>query len=171
MTEEQEKLIQRIKSLPVDPEYKFDPNVPIPLGRGVLVKKIESQIQTVTEAGLLLTKTEATPDPHLGIIQAVGPLCSEYIRPGLRCYYNYYVDSSFYVSGKHYAKMEENDVYYLVPPNVALFESPKSDTQKRLEKKHADQDSYLIRKHKHDQEEKDNKEWEKKKAGKIKPVK
>lgn len=163
---EKEKLIERIKSLPIDPEYKYEANVPIPLGKGVLVKKIESHVQTITTGGILLAKGDNTPDPHMGIIQAVGPLCSEFLRPGIRCYYNFYVDSSFYIGGKHYAKMDESDVYYLIPPDTAVFETPKQESQVRREKKHKDSDSYLVRKNAHDQEEK-NKVEIKKNSGKT----
>lgn len=159
---EQEKLIERIKSLPLDPEYKHNPNVPIPLGKGVLVKKIEKKVTTITTAGIMLTAADNTPEPHMGIIQAVGPLCSEYLRVGLRCYYNFFIDSSFYLDGVHYAKMDENDVYYLIPPQTALFEGVKPEAHVRREKKHADQDSYIVRKHAHDQEEKNKKEIQKK---------
>jgi co-chaperonin GroES (HSP10) len=157
-----EQLIERIKSLPLDPEYKENHSIPIPLGKGVLVKKIESSVITKTTAGILLAKGDNTPEPHMGIIQSVGPLCSEYLRVGLRCFYNHFVDSSFYIGGVHYAKMDENDVYYLIPPDTALFESPKSASQVRREKKQGDSDSYLERRYNHDQEEKNKKEIEKK---------
>jgi len=159
---QKEELIGRINSLPLDPEYKYDPNAPIPLGKGVLVKKIESNIQTITEAGILLAKGENTQEPPMGIIQAIGPLCSEFVRPGLRCYFNNFVDSSFYRKGVHYMKMDESDVYYLIPPDTAIFESPKDASQVRREKKQGDQSSYVLRKHAHDQEELNKKEIGKK---------
>lgn len=157
-----EKQAERIKSLPLDPEYKHDPSIPIPLGRGVLVKKIEKKVQAITGTGIMIMSSDNTPEPHIGIIQTVGPLCSEYLRIGLRCYYNFFVDSTFYHNGVHYAKMDENDVYYLIPPETALFESVKPEAYVRREKKHADQDSYIVRKHAHDQEEKNKKEIQKK---------
>lgn len=167
---EAEKTIERIKNLPVDPEYKYEPNVPIPLGKGVLVKKIEKHVQTITTGGILLAQGENTPEPHMGIIQAVGPLCSEFVRPGLRCYYNFFVDSSFYVGGKHYAKMDEHDVYYLIPPDTAVFEAPDPAHVVRRKKKQGESDSYLERKYKKDQEDKDNAEFAKK-SGRIKIIK
>jgi co-chaperonin GroES (HSP10) len=168
----QEQLVERIKSLPTDPEWKgFNPSLPIPLAKGVLVRKIESQIQTITEAGLLLTAGNDSPEPHLGIIEAIGPNCSDLVRPGLRCYFNYYVDSCFYHKGVNYWKMDEADVLYLVPPDVALFESPQTEAEKRRTKKHSEQKGYIKRKSAADQEEKDNKEWSKTKAGKIRLIK
>jgi co-chaperonin GroES (HSP10) len=160
----QEMLVERINSLPTDPEWKgYNQSIPIPLGKGVLVKKIESQIKTITEAGILLAAGSNTPEPHLGIIEAVGPNCSEVIRPGLRCYFNFYVDSSFYHQGVHYWKMDESDIFYLVPPNIGLFESPKTESHVRRENKIEQQDSYRERKKIHDANEKDKKEESKKK--------
>ena len=163
---EAEKQAERIKSLPLDPEYKHDPNTPIPLHKGLLVKKIEKSVQTITTGGILLAQGENTPELHVGIIQAVGPNCSEFVRPGLRCYYNFFVDSSFYINGKHYVKMDESDVYYLIPPDTAVFEAPDTATKVRRAKKQGESDSYLQRKYAHDQEEKNKKEIDKK-AGKT----
>ncbi len=91
-----QKSAERIKAMPLDPEYKEVKNIPIPLNRGVLVKKI-TQSFTRTESGLFMVNGENTTPPHLGIIYAIGPKCSDDLKVGLRCYYNFYVDSSFWL--------------------------------------------------------------------------
>lgn len=161
-----EEIAAKIKSMPIDPEYREVADIPIPLGRGVLVKKI-SQSNITTEGGIIILEGENTTPPHLGIIQAVGPLCSEYLRVGLRCYYNFYVDSSFLLGGVHYAKMDENDVYYIVPPKALVMEAPKTEKQVRTSKKGQNQVAANERIFKHEQNLKD-KEAELAKASKVK---
>lgn len=156
-----------IASLPLDPEYKFNPNVPIPLGKGVLVKKIE-QSAILNVGSIMIVGGENTHNPHVGIIQSVGPNCSENLRVGLRCYYNFYVDSSFFVDGVHYAKMDEVDVYYIIPPKTIVFENIKSSEEVRREKKYSEYDKGMVRVHKADQNEKDKKQD--KTRGKVKAV-
>ena len=149
-----EEIADRIKSMPLDPEYKEVKDIPIPLGRGVLVKKI-NQSNITTEGGIIILEGENTTPPHLGIIQAVGPLCSEHLKVGLRCYYNFYVDSSFYIGGVHYAKMDEVDVFYIVPPSSLVMEAPKTDKQVRTGKKVVAQSAANKRIFEHEQNEKD----------------
>lgn len=156
-----EEIADTINSMPIDPEYVAEPNIPIPLGRGVLVKKI-NQSNITTQSGLIVIGGENTTPPHLGIIQAVGPMCSEYLRVGLRCYYNFYVDSSFYIGGVDYAKMDEGDVYYIVPPKALVMEAPKTEKQVRVGKKLQNQSAANKRIFEHEQNEKDKlKELEK----------
>jgi co-chaperonin GroES (HSP10) len=129
------EVIDRINALPLDPEYKQDLEVPIPLGKGVLVKKISQTPLAVLDSGIILMEGNNSNPPKIGIIQAVGPDCSPYLRVGLRCYYNFYVDTHFRMGGIDYAKMHEQDVFYIVPPKAIVFETVKSDKQVRQEKK------------------------------------
>lgn len=150
-----QEVAEKIKNMPVDPEYRENLNIPIPLGRGVLVKKINQSAITTTAGGIIIVEGENTTPPHLGIIQSVGPLCSEYLKVGCRCYYNFYVDSSFFVDGENYAKMDENDVYYIVPPKALVMETPKSEKKVRLDKKIPAQSAANKRIFNHEQNEKD----------------
>lgn len=154
-----EKLVQRIKSLPIDPEYKPTNNIPIPLGKGVLVKKVKASV--ITNNGIIIDEGSNTPKPHMGIIYAIGPNCSEFLRVGLRCYFNFFVDSSFYIDGVDYYKMDENDVFYLIPPNTVLFETPLTEKAVRREKKLDNEQATLKRIYNKNQEDKDKKDFEK----------
>lgn len=130
-----QEVVDRINALPLDPEYKEDFEIPIPLGKGVLVKKISQTPLAVLESGIILMEGNNSNPPKIGIIQAVGPDCAPYLRVGLRCYYNFYVDTHFRMGGIDYAKMHENDVFYIIPPKTIVFETVKSDKQVRQEKK------------------------------------
>jgi co-chaperonin GroES (HSP10) len=130
-----QEVIERLNALPLDPDYKQVNEVPIPLGKSVLVKKINQTPMAVLDSGIILMEGENSHPPHIGIIQAVGPECSPYLRVGLRCYFNFFVDSHFRIGGVDYAKMYENDVFYIIPPKTIVFEAVKSDKQVRKEKK------------------------------------
>lgn len=155
--EKQLTIAERIQAMPLDPEYKPVQNLPIPLGKGVLVKPIQQTPTSQTESGIILMGGENSHPPHLGIVYAIGPLCSEYVRVGLRVYFNFFVDSSFYIDGVHYAKMDEHDVYYIVPPKAIVFDGVKSDKEVRQEKKLPKQQAYLNEMYRKEQNEKDAK--------------
>lgn len=165
-----EEVAKRIAELPIDPLYRYDPDIPIPLGRGVLVKKLEQSTLTQTSGGVLIIQgnAENSTPPHLGIIQAVGPDVSDHLRVGLRCYYNFYCDSSFFVNGQHYAKMDEHDVFYIVPPKALVFDGVKSDKEVGREKRFERQVGGTQRIFQKEQNEKDEKLDKTK--GKIRPI-
>lgn len=167
--EKEQSVLELIQLLPLDPDYKPINNLPIPLGRGVLVKKVEQSVIQQTESGLYLVggNAENSNPPHLGVIYATGPQCSPYLRIGLRVYYNFYCDSAFWIGGIEYAKMDENDIFYIVRPNNLAVEKPKSarqvDREKRMNRNNiADKN---IRKK--EQEEKDIKDFLKGKGGRA----
>jgi co-chaperonin GroES (HSP10) len=152
-------VMEVIESMPLDPEYKSVDNLPIPLWKGVLVKQIKQSSITETKSGILLIEGDAensTP-PHLGIIVAVGPDCPKFIKVGLRCYYNFFVNSYFRIEGENYAKMDAGDVYYIVPPKVLVVEPVKSADTVRRSKLHTEQKDYHGRLSKQDANEKDKK--------------
>lgn len=131
MKNEKPSIAEIIKSLPIDSDYIPVDNLPIPLHKGVLVKKIQQSSIQLLSSGIMLVEGDAensTP-PHLGIIYAVGPNCSEYLKVGLRCYYNFYVNSSFRIDGVDYAKLDEADVYYLLNSKALVVEQVKDDKQ------------------------------------------
>jgi len=128
-------VIERLKARPLDPDYNQVNDAPIPLGKSVLVKKISQTPISILESGIILMEGENSHPPHIGTIQAVGPECSPYLRVGLRCYFNFFVDSHFRIGGVDYAKMHENDVFYIIPPKTIVFEAVKSDKDVRREKK------------------------------------
>ena len=170
MKQKEEKTVaELIKEMPLDPEYKPASGLPIPLHKGVLVKKIaKSNIFKVGEILLIEGDAENSRPPHLGIIYAIGPNCSEHLKVGLRCYYNFYVDSSFNIDGVDYAKMDESDVFYLVPPNTRVDDGVKGAKEVRRGNQMKKSDSRLIREFNHEQNEKDK--LRDSTRGKVKPV-
>lgn len=166
-----ELVADQVRALKPDKDYVYDPNVPIPLGRSVLVKKINQTNLTVTDAGVMLLEgmSEKSHPPHLGIIQAVGPQCSEFIKIGMRIYYNFFVDSSFRVGGIEYAKMHEDDVFYVIPSqNTVVLDGVKSDKQVGREKRIERQKTFIPIEHRLYENEKDMRKDKTK--GKIRPV-
>lgn len=152
-----------------DKAYVQVEGLPIPYGRGVLVKKVVQAAIEETQSGLLLlqTETEKSRPLHIGIIHAVGPECSPFMKVGARIYYNFFVDSCFRFQGHEYYKMEESDVFYYIPePNTLLMEGVKSDREVMRGKKQDKQQSVLQQQHLIDQNDLD-KRFDKTK-GKIK---
>ncbi|CAK0771640.1 chaperonin GroES [Gammaproteobacteria bacterium] len=163
--QEKEKLWDVIESLPNDSEYKRIPNMPIPLGKSVIVKKIKQNV--VQLGGIILPESSAENSqmPHVGIIYGIGPDCTKGVRAGLRCYYNVYADLEIRINGEQYVLMEENAVYYILRSNEQFIsEGIKSEKQVRREKGQKEQDARVIRVHNHDQNEKDQYKESKKKA-------
>jgi len=155
--EDLENLWDTIQNLPNDPDYTPIPNMPIPLGKSVIVKKVK---QTVLQlGGIILPDTaENSQLPHVGIIYAVGPGCTKGVRAGLRCYHNVYADLSIRINGQEFLFMEEMSVYYILRSNEQFIdEGVKSEKEVRREKKFEEQASREIRIHAHEQNEKDKK--------------
>lgn len=110
-----EETIQIIENLPIHKDYKHIPDLPIPMGYGLLIKPlIGSGIETL-ESGLLLSTGNNTQPKCEGILYAVGPQCSKYMRIGLKYQYSAEVKSSFLHKGQEFMKMDEFSVHFVVP--------------------------------------------------------
>lgn len=162
---------KRIREMPLSKDYKPVDDLPIPLHRGVLVLKYTRKHNPLlTAGGIELVEGENTNEGKHGIIMAVGPNCSEFLRVGLRCQFNFYVDSLFWHKGETYYKMDEPDVYYIVPSSETVVDNGvKKASAVRHEKKFQEQKSYLEHEAKKDANDKD-KRMDKTK-GKIRKVK
>lgn len=163
---------KRIKEMPIHPDYKPVPSLPIPLRKGVLVRKVTlKSAPLITVNGIeLMQNSENNHADKTGIIYAVGPDCSEFLRVGLRCQFNHYVDTFFFHEGETYFKMDENDVYYIVEsPKTAVHQGIKKPENVRHEKKLEERKDYMKEESRMDANEKD-KRLDKTK-GKIRKVK
>lgn len=159
--------------LNMGPDSLYAPasGLPVPYGKGVLVRKVEQTSVEETESGILLlqTSTDKSRPLHIGIIYAVGPDCSPYMRVGVRVYFNFFVDSCFRFGGYEYYKMDEIDVYYCIPNNkTILMEGVKGDREIMREKKQEKQQWVFNEQHKIDQNDLDK--LADKTKGKIKPL-
>ena len=166
---------KRIMEMPLHPNYKPVNSLPIPLKRGVLVRKPsvkDTVIQPiVSEGGIILQNdTQAAIDTKEGIICAVGPECSKFLRIGLKCQFNSYVDTYFYHEGVTYYKMDENDVYFIIEsPDTVVNNGVKSVKVLKKEQKIIHQEAVFKKEAIRDANEKD-KRLDKTK-GKIRKVK
>lgn len=165
---------ERIQSMPLDPLYKEVLDIPIPLHKGVLVKRItnRSTIIKTTPSGIHLPDPIAdnSVDTKDGIIYAVGPDCSDFLRVGLRCQISSGVDTFFYHHGEMYYKLDEYHVYFIVPDvTTGVYNGIKKESDVRRSKKLVEQKEYLDRMDKLDSNEKDKKLDKTK--GKVKKLK
>lgn len=162
---------QRIMEMPLDPFHIEIPGLPIPLHKGVLVRKVSYKEQ-VRKSSIIIPNmpSENTADKKLGIICAVGPNCSEFIRIGLRVQINSFVDSYFFHEEYEFYKADEADIYYIIPDtNTYVNNGVKSAANVRRSKKLEEQTEYLKRMDKLDTNEKDKKLDKTK--GKVKKLK
>jgi len=148
---------KRIREMPLAKSYKHVADLPIPLHRGVLVLKYtRKHAPILTAGGIELVEGENTHNQKEGIISAVGPNCSEFLRVGLRCQFNHYVDTFFYHGGETYFKMDEPDVYYIVPSEETVVnEGIKKEKAVRRAKKLDEQTVRQAAEYRKDQNEKD----------------
>jgi len=163
---------QRIMEMPLDPFHIEIQGLPIPLHKGVLIRKISYKEKMVRKSGIIIpdAPAENSADKKLGIIAAVGPNCSEFLRVGLRVQINSYVDSYFFHEEYEFYKCDEMDVYYIIPdPSTYVDNGIKSATNVRRSKKLEEQKEYLTRMDKADGNEKDRKLDKTK--GKVKKLK
>lgn len=118
---------QRIKEMPLDPLYKEVPDLPIPTLNSVLIQRIkkeDNKIILLTDLGheqtLLLAEGNNSQQPILGIIMAVGPECFDWLKPGLRCYYDCNQTGTFRHGKTDYVRMDQYGVYYIVPSTQTI---------------------------------------------------
>lgn len=169
---------ERILSMKLDKDYKPVPNLPIPLDIGVLVKKlskpasvikIDNDLMNATQE-LILADGANSREPNLGILMAVGPKCSEYLRVGLRVFWDVNQTGTFRHEGVDYYRMDQYSILYIVPDASTLDtigNTVKDERQVRREKKIPKQQEIANKIFQRDQNELDEK-TEKSKSKKSK---
>lgn len=142
-----EETIEIIENLPLHKDYKPVPDLPIPLGYGVLIKPITKTIEEITfDSGVTLLTAEGnnTQPKCEGILYAVGPQCSKYMRIGLKYQYSAEVKTSFRHKQHEFMKMDEFSVHFVVPDESTRVDNGIKDSrQVRKEKKLPKQASIL----------------------------
>jgi len=154
---------ERIMDMPLDKEYKPVPNLPIPLHIGVLIKKLPKPksvslipLATGDAQEIIHAEGDNAREPNLGIIMAVGPDCSPFVRVGLRCFWDVNQTGTFRHEGVDYYRMDHYCVYYIVPDASTIDKVEVKDArQVRLEKKQSFQKKALNEIHQDDLNEKD----------------
>lgn len=158
---QEQTLWDEIQSLPNDPDYQEVLNMPIPLGKSVLIKKVKQEI--VQLGGIIIPDAQAenSQQPKVGLVQAIGPLCTKGLKVGLRVYHNHFANLEVRINGVDYLMMDENDVYYILRSNqqkITYGEGVIPAKEVRRAKSIAKADDYVVRKHKSDMNEKDQKQ-------------
>lgn len=141
----------------VDPNFKTPPNFIIPFEGTVIVKKLE-QGEITTDAGITIIGGGArnTVKPNIGVVYAVGPKAPEYIKPGLKVYFNQNVDLEFWISGGFYHMMYHHDVYGAIPDNSMVTMDTKGVKEMVREDKLSHEAGYQERKKKADENQMDS---------------
>lgn len=145
------EIIEKINKC-VDKNFTPPKNFIVPFAYSVMVKKEEQQ-EIITESGLILGQGKArnTVTPNIGIVYAVGPKCPEYIKPGLRVYFNQNNDLEYWVSGGFYHMCHIDELYGAIPDNVLVSMDTKSDKEIAREDGLIRESGYQERKKAHDE--------------------
>jgi len=162
---------ERIRKMPLHKDYVPVNNMPIPLFKGILIRKTKKG-EIVTKNGIIIpgAKAENTIDPHEGIIMAVGPMCSEFTRVGLKYKFSHFVDSYYMHEGEEYMMADETLLHYVVPSDEFVVHTGyKTEKSVRKAKKLVEQVLREERLSRRDENEKDERLDNTK--GKIRKVK
>nr|WP_298658698.1 hypothetical protein [uncultured Flavobacterium sp.] len=160
---------QKILSLPPHPDYVPVPDMPLPLSYGVIVKPIKREVELLT-SGILTAEGENTNDTCEGIIYAVGPACSPFLRVGLKCIYSAEAKTEFRHKNQFYKKMDEFSVFFIVPDLTTRVDNGVKSDKEMGRKKRIERQKYAIKvESKRFQNEKDKSKDKTK--GKIRVVK
>jgi hypothetical protein len=174
MSEEQEMSASelaayRIKTMPLDKEYKPVPDLPIPLGWGVLIRPVKvSSIVELEGSGLLLSlDSKKNEDVCVGILYALGSKCGPELRVGIRVGYTKNANERFWHRGVDYIKTDEMGVLYAIPDPETTMQSALIDDKNAGRKDRMERQIYAEKVTQQKWEnEKDQKE-EKKKSKKV----
>jgi len=136
----------------------------IPLRRSVLIKQVDNTSLKKTLSGIIISNVgaEDTSTPMAGIIYAVGPECPEYLKPGQRVICNQYANLEVFIYGETYIKMDDLDVYGILPEEAFVSVEKKTPKEVIREKNLEREVNYNKKKTILDANDKDNAEWLKK---------
>jgi len=152
----------------IDKDYVMPKNIPYPFERAVLIKQLEQE-EVRTESNIIIGGINANNvlKPNIGIVVAVGPKVPDYIIPKLRVYFNQNIDLEYFIGGQFYKMSDYSDIYAAIPEGTLTAMDNKDDKQVLREKNILANSNYeLVRKSK-EEEEKDAKDFLKKKGKTI----
>lgn len=156
-----------ILSLPPHSQYEIVPDLPIPLQNGLVIRHLEkpkiiSNLINLEGGGkqeIFEATGNNTQDTCEGIIMAIGPNCSPYMRVGLKCQYSALVvekATRFRHKMKEYLTMDEYSVLFVIPDETTIVDmGVKDPRQVRREKKTALQAQTIKNVYNDDQRKKD----------------
>lgn len=162
---------ERIREMPTHKDYRPLKNAPIPLYKDVLIKKTK-QGEMKTKTGIILggMGAENVIEPNEGIVVAVGPMCSEFVRLGVKYKFSQRMDSWYMHEGEEYIMADEAALRFVVPSDDFVAHGGyKTSEQVRRGKKLQEQAAREIRLNIRDNNEKDKRNDSTR--GKIRKVK
>jgi hypothetical protein len=134
-----EETAKRIAEMPLHPDYKFIPDLPIPTGYGVLVKKVREKL--IRGTGIIIPGTDhelelsfnssKSKDENVGIIQAIGPKCGPGLRVGLKCKFLFQEGMVTFLHGiDEFVPLDETSIPFVIPSDETLTKGGlKSDRE------------------------------------------
>lgn len=128
---------ERILTAPVHESYKPVDDLPIPLYKGLLMKEAPKAI-IKTVSGIIIgegAKAENVEEYKEGILYAIGPMCSEYMRLGLKYQFSFFVDTFFWHKGIKYYKMDETMVHYVMTDHTTVTDNGHKSVKKIIRTK------------------------------------
>lgn len=148
---------EKIRNMKPHRDYVPVENMPIPLYKDVLIKKTK-QGEIKTKSGIILggMGAENVIEPNEGIIMAVGPMCSEFVKLGLKYKFSQRMDSWYVHEGEEYIMADEAALRFIVPSDDFVAHGGyKTAEQIRRGKKLNEQKEREIRLNRRDANEKD----------------
>lgn len=152
----------------IDKDYIMPKNIPYPFERAVLIKQLEQE-EIRTESNIIIGGINANNvlKPNIGIVVAVGPKVPDYIIPKLRVYFNQNIDLEYFIGGTFYKMSDYSDIYAAIPEGTLTSMDTKDDKQVLREKRTIDSSNYELKRKSKEEEEKDVKDFLKKKGKTI----
>jgi len=156
-----------ILSLDVHSEYEPVADIPIPLQNGVILKPIEKpeiiksliKLDNGEEQEWYDTKGNNTQSTCEGIVMAIGPNCTPYMRIGLKYQYSATAHRDairFRHKRQEYISMDEYSVHFIIPDETTIVDAGVKDPRElRRAKKMAQQVKTFDNIHKDEQYKKD----------------
>lgn len=148
----------------VNPQFKQPKDFIIPFEQTVIIRKDGNDETYTTETGIMLldsslnSKTENVVTPNIGTVMAVGPTVPEYIRPGLKVYFNQNSDLEYRIAGGYYHMVSSYDVYAAIPTGAYVTMDTRTPKEIARGKKIKEEKGYQERKNVFEENAKDKKE-------------
>lgn len=163
-------LIERINKIPIPQDFKNYKAGIIPLGGGVVLKKVKSG-ERKTKGGLIIAETSQVNEPT-GRIVAFGPDAPPYLRIGLLVTYDYRSNMETYVNGETLLLVHYAQVYHIIEEeDMSVSIAPETLEQKRIREKQKKQEEVLKRVYEKELNDEDKYEEKIKKNTKKSPKK
>lgn len=161
---------KELLELPEDPTFKLPEGMYAPFGYDCLIKEVPQE-EMKTLAGIIMPGARKTIGASIGVVYAMGELCSKPIKLGDKIYFNPHEQLAIYHDGITYLQMNEGSILGRVTPKTYLNTYFPDENHKRREKRVAGMKNYQA--HAAEKEGIENEKYEKvvKQRDKIQPKK